>query len=450
MAWHRLIVFGAAWFMSVCWGVEPDCTSQAGSDDERLTALMAVQNEFDYTSGDFNLLDEAVLARFRELWCDSDYGPGLAEASDANVSLRLRAVQNATFYAQPDWALERHQAVLVEARERGLADHRAVRTLFEAYQAAGRYEAADALHAVFLDADLPKSPELSPPGVARPAGARQVLRVAAESNRLQGEWFTLEGPQLLVVTSPGCGYCRAAAQRLPADEILGPLIRQYSVWLAERSLNNRFDAVAHWNSEYPDVPTLFVDDPEGWPIPSFDATPRFHFVQDGTVVHTLAGWRGGSDALTAIADGFSRLDLLDTSRLPDDAFSYADTATSSASVSGCPEEDEARKRIRARAQITSRADLEAHLAELEGGAQSPLDRFSTEGRKRFIGGIRFRDDGRIIGFGYGELRAQLEPQEIYAVTALFGDQYFYAGRLFDEDLLNEEEQTLRAMLHCEM
>lgn len=449
MAWYRLVALGTVCFMTISWAGTPVCERSTRSDDERLTALMAVQNEFDYATGDFNLLRESVLKRFGELWCDAEYGRALAEASAPNVAIRLRAATNVTFYAQTDWALERHRSVLAEAHERGLAEGGAYRSLFSAYQAAGRYDEAEALREAFPQAGLPEPPEVRQPQTTQPEGSRLVWRVDGDSNRLEGEWLSLDEAQLLVVTSPGCGYCRAAVQRLQDDEILGPLVRQHSAWLAERSLNNTFQSVAQWNAHYPDVPTLFVDEPDDWPIPAFSATPRFHFVQDGTILHTLVGWQGGSDALIAIADGFSRLGLLDAARFSDGAFAYADVEDSPSPVRGCPAREEARERIRSRAPIRTRAELDDHLRALEAGANSPLKLFSAEGRKRFVAEFRFHPDGQLLGFGYGELRAQLEPKEIYEVTALFGEQYVYAGRLFEDDLLSEEEQRLKAMLHCE-
>ena len=94
-----------------------------------------------------------------------------------------------------------------------------------------------------------------------------------------------------------------------------------------------------FNREYPEAPHYFVDDPGAWPIPDFNATPRFHFAKGGEVHETLAGWGGGSEALWAIARGFESIGLLDAGSLPEDAFAYADEQTGPAR---CPTRDEAR------------------------------------------------------------------------------------------------------------
>jgi len=449
MPYSGILPLGMLFFVAVTWAEAPDCGARAGNDDQRLTELLATQHAFDPTVGeaDYEQLAERVLARFAALWCDRDYGGALADADDAVVRLRLRAVQMAAFHDQPDWVLARLRAAVAQAHARGLAGADAVRDLLAAYQAADRYEEAREVRAEYAGLDLPDVPRRVPPAEAPTTDARLVWRAEQSSGRMVGEWQRLAGAQLLVVTSPACGFCREAVQALLSDETLAPLMRERALWLAQAHMNNRFDALAAWNERHPDAPTLLVDDPRAWPVASFASTPRFHFLRDGEIVHTLAGWRGGSASLSAIADGFQRLDLLDVSDLPGDAFAYADRP---APARGCPERDEARDRIRGRALIHTRDDLERHLAELEAGADSPLGSLSTEGRKRFIDSMRFGADGDLLGFGYGELEAELEPGEIYRLTALFGHQYHFAGLLFDPDLLSEEEQALRAMLNCRM
>lgn len=424
---------------------EPDCEPGGLDDDERLTELSAVSHESDPAASDFDALGQRMLASFGSLWCDREYGADLSEASDAVVSIRLRAARSTAFYARPDWVLERLRAVVDEARSRGLADSDDLNNLFTAYQVAGRFERARALRDRYPDAGLPEVPRVVAAGEPPSDDARKVWRVDGEGNRLRGDWLTLHGPRLLIVTSPGCSFCRAAVKSLLADDVLSPLMRENAVWLAGPSMNNSFAAVARWNGEHPDAPTLLVDDADDWPVDDLSFTPQFHFMRDGEVVHSLTGWRGGPDALGALAEGFDRLGLLDVSQLPDDVFAYADKPSY---TRGCPERDEARERIRERAEIGTREQLERHLEGIEAGDDSPLEKLSTEGRKRFVAGMRFGEDGRLMGLNFSELEAQLEPREIYTVTSLFGRQYGFAGVLFDADLLSEEERELKAMIEC--
>jgi hypothetical protein len=424
----------------------PACEPDSRSDDERLTALLAIPNAHDHAEDDFSQLVASVSRGFGALWCGEAYGEGLQGASDAEVAIRLRAARSAAFYAREAWILERFRSVVQAAHARGLADSEDVSDLFKAYQAAGRFEAARRIRATYPHVELPEVPSVVEPDGPQPEAGRKVWRVDGEANRLRGEWLSLDGPALLIVTSTGCGFCRMAARELLANEVLAPLMRRHAVWLAEPSMGDTFQSVARWNEHFPAAPTLLVDEPSAWPIPGFNITPRFHFVRGGEIIHTLAGWQGGPEALQAIADGFDRLGLLDASQLPGDVF--ADAAGGAVSR-GCPEQKEALERMRVRAPIGTRKDLDRHLAELKTGADSPLRLFSTEGRKRFLADIRFRDDGTLLGFSHGELEAQLEPREIYEVTALFGHQYFYAGRLFDPALLDAEEQRLKSMLRCD-
>lgn len=424
----------------------PVCETDARSEDERLTELLAIPAKHDFAEQDFSELVGSVAEGFGALWCAEAFGQALRTVTDEEVEIRLRAARTAAFYAREDWILERFRSVVKAAHSRGVADPEDVSDLFTAHQAVGRYEAARRIRASYPDVELPAVPEVVESGAARPEAGRKVWRVDGEANRLLGEWLSLDEPTLVIVTSTGCGFCRAAAQELPDDEVLGPLMRRHAVWLAERSMTDTFNSVARWNGRFPAAPTLLVDDPSEWPVPDFASTPQFHFVLDGEIIHTLIGWQGGPEALQAVADGFDRLGLLDSSQLPEDVFADAEKP---AITRGCPEQTEALKRLRDRAPIGTRAELDRHLAEFEEGADSPLERFSIEGRKRFLANMRFRDDGSLMGFGDGELEAQLEPREIYEVTALFGQQYFYAGRLFDLELLEPEERELKAMLDCE-
>ena len=334
---------------------EAGCEAGGRSDDERLTELFAVSHEFDAAESGFDERAERMSAGFRSLWCDWEYVEGLSEASDNVVSIRLRAARLTAFYARQDWVLERLLAVVEEALRRGLADSGELNNLFTAYQAAGRYQAARRLRTDFPDADLPQVPEIVPAPASGAEGARKVWHVDGEANRLRGDWLALEEVKLLIVTSPGCGFCRSAARELSADEVLGSLMQSHAVWLAERSMNNTFRSIAHWNEHYPHSPTLLIDDPVDWPIDDFESTPRFHFVRDGEIVDTLVGWRGGPESLRALADGFDRLGLLDVSQLPADVFAYAEKPSYK---QGCPERGEAWERIPERAVIKMLDDLE--------------------------------------------------------------------------------------------
>ena len=359
--------------------------------------------------------------------------------------LRLRAAGTAAFYEPAAWVLERYRAALAEAHARGIATEAHFRDLFDAYLAASRHDQASALTQDYPDIELPEVPEIVPPESAPSDNDRTLWRVVEDPLRLEGFHVDLDAPRLLIVSSPGCGFCRMAARALPADDVLGRLMREHAIWLAAKSWDNTYPRMLRFNHEYPEAPHYFVDDPGEWPMPGFNATPRFHFVKDGEIVETLAGWGGGSEALWAIARGFESIGLLDAGSLPEDAFAYADEETG---PDRCPTRDEARELIAERTPIMTQEDLDTHLAQLRaGGGDSPLLALSPEARKRLVDSVRFGKYGA-TGFRIDDMRAQLEPDQIHALASLFGMQYFYAGMFFPTEMLSEEDKNLKAMFEC--
>jgi hypothetical protein len=436
------IRLAAAFFALAC-GLATAGQSDPGrpGDDERFTALTAPVERlgepgFDHT--------QVFVERFRELWTDEDFGAGLETASDEALRMRLRAVSTASFYRPDDWILARYRAALDEAHARGIATREDFRDLFDAYLAASRYAQAERLVRSHPEMDLPEVPEIVPPDSAPSDHHRVLWRVADDPLRLEGFQVDPESPRLLVVSSPGCGFCRMAARALAADEVLGPLMREHTLWLAAKSGNNTYSRMLRFNREYPDAPHYYVDDPADWPVSRFDFTPRFHFTDDGEVRETLAGWGGGSEALWAIARGFATIGLLDVDALPDDAFAYADERTP---ARRCPTRQKAKERIVERTPIRTREDLDAHLGQLQNADDSPFEGLSAEARQRFVDSLRFHDNG-YVSFRIDDLEAQLDDRGIYRVTSLFGEQFFFAGKLFPEELLSGEERELKAMLEC--
>jgi len=410
------------------------------NDDQRFTHLTA---SIDGQPGPTER-GRIQVERFKTLWSDHDYGAGLDNAPDAAIFLRLRAARTAAFYEPINWVLERYRAALIEAHARGIATEEQVGDLFDAYLAASRHEQAARLAQHFPDFDLPEVPDIVPPGPSPSGNARTLWRVAEDPLRLEGFHVKLDVPRLLIVSSPNCSFCRIVARALPADEVLGPLMREHATWLVAKSLRDTYPRMLRLNREYPESPHYFVDDPADWPIPEFKSTPRFHFVHKGEIVKTLAGWRGGSEALWAITRGFESIGLLDAESLPEDVFAYADERTAS---SRCPTRDRAMKLIVEATPIMTRDDLDAHLEHISVGGDSPLLALSGEARKRLIDSVRFGSHGA-LGFRVDDVRANLEPPQIHAIASLFGLQHSYTGMLFPTELLSEEDRNLKAMLEC--
>jgi len=71
------------------------------------------------------------------------------------------------------------------------------------------------------------------------------------------------------------------------------------------------------------------------------------------------------------------------------------------------------------APIRSSADLVTYLRS--AGADSPLMSLSPGARERFLGSLKFNENG-LVGYKYEELARELTASQAYRVLALFGAQ----------------------------
>lgn len=413
-------------------------------DDRRLTLLTERFEGADSPIPTLAEQAEAYGRRFRELWSDNEYAPEeLVEASNEVVSLRLRAALSTAFANNEPWVRQRLEQIVAEAHERELAQSSEVRRLFDAHLAAGDLTAAKRVRQRYPELELPTVPERIEPLPADTEADVLVWRIKQDPERLVGEWVSLNDPRLLIVSAPGCGFSRQAAETLSENETLAPLMDEYTLWVAGPSTSNTFHRLSWWNERFPAAEKVLADDVSAWPVADFFHFPQFVFVENGQVTVEHSGWLGGSQDLLTVANGFAELGLLDRQHLNENAFAYADQATPQ---TGCPTRTSAMERIRQATPISTPEALAEYLAEVEQGADSPLSALSTEARKRFRNGVVFSGN-RVAGFRTDDLMA-LEPEQRYQVAALFGHQYLLAGRQFPKTLLSEDERELRNQFFC--
>jgi hypothetical protein len=186
----------------------------------------------------------------------------------------------------------------------GRARVRERRWVLQALLETGRFEQAQAFALSFEASPLPQWPRLVP---LASTAARRLWVLTADAERLVEEgWEADLRPQLWVQAAVGCGFCRRAAQALSNDELLGPLMRKHSHWLASGS--DLLEA-AQWRSDFQDFPLKLVTDRRGWPFEGAWTTPQFYFVRQGKVVRTESGWPRDGSQRAALLDGFKDLGL---------------------------------------------------------------------------------------------------------------------------------------------
>ncbi|MCD9029597.1 hypothetical protein LDO26_15495 [Luteimonas sp. BDR2-5] len=154
--------------------------------------------------------------------------------------------------------------------------------------------------------ELPPLPRIEDAGVV-PDGAPAVWIVDPDRPDVLTRQAIDLGAHIFIVSSPGCGFSRAASEQIPHDPVLGPLFAGHATWLASPSHLASLDALRDWNRAHPDAATAIATDTADWPL-AFDSTPRFHFFRDGQLVATVDGWpaEGNREALldAARASGF--------------------------------------------------------------------------------------------------------------------------------------------------
>ncbi|MFP4335538.1 MAG: hypothetical protein ACLFQC_08725 [Wenzhouxiangella sp.] len=433
----------ALMFGLVAWVVysQPVAEPRPLDDDQRFTLLTAPLEV------DADQAEETRVRRqrFRALWSDNDYGPGLSTAPDAAVELRVRAAENITFLGAAGWVLARNRAALDEAQRRGIVRSESVRRLFNAYIAAFDFEMAADLAQHYPAFSLPAVPKLVQAGLPPSESSRKLWKVHEDPVRFEAFYLDLSQPHLVVISSPGCAFCRRAVRDLTADSILGPLMKEHVIWVTQISINDTYQRLQQFNNTQSSAEHFFVGDPSKWPVDDFGFFPNFVFMANGEVVENLVGWRGGSESLWAIARGFASAGLLELEGVADEAFDYADVEE--AKPEHCPTRDEAWTTLLQSTQIRSREDLDAHLNKIEAGHASPLLALSVEARKRLANSIRFADN-RALGFRLDDMRASLDPRQFHDVSKLFGLHLFYAGGFFPVEILSDEDQDLKARFDC--
>ena len=103
------------------------------------------------------------------------------------------------------------------------------------------------------------------------------------------------GLHVIVVSSPVCSFCLAAADAIARDEELTKIFRDRATWIAPSHVPLDEARFVEWEKKYPEFPTGAIYDPAEWP-PTIrwmsEPTPTFYFFQNGTLKDVMVGWAG--------------------------------------------------------------------------------------------------------------------------------------------------------------
>lgn len=117
----------------------------------------------------------------------------------------------------------------------------------------------------------------------------QILTV--DSRGLTREVREIEGGDaVVIVSSPLCGFSKAASDAIEHDAALTEFFTKYGLWLVPPMRQLHVDRVALWNKLHPTQVMALAYKTKNWPIIDDWSTPIFYFVRNGIVVDKVVGW----------------------------------------------------------------------------------------------------------------------------------------------------------------
>lgn len=231
-----------------------------------------------------------------------------------NVSEDLRllhraALERATEF-RDDARIDAARVLHARLHAQALASRRDHHSLQRLLLVSGRIEEARMFTASVPEAGLPAVPRFDAARLL-PRDAVRVWQVADEDGpelTLRQDALDLD-LRIVVVSSPGCGFSRAAATAIPSDPELGPVFAQHAVWLIAPDAIADVAALRAWNLRNPDAGISIAVNAAQWPV-ALDTTPQFLVFRDGQLVEHLSGWRRDGSERDALHAALARAGLL--------------------------------------------------------------------------------------------------------------------------------------------
>lgn len=259
------------------------CAGRESRVARRASAMLEIGRQLD---SDYERRVEALITE----------GDGFAGEDISTTSLRgysaitirklLDALASASFYsrgAQP--RVDRHQLVFDEAASRGLTTNDDAMDMFQALLAAREIERARALKTRFPGAGLWDLPVIVDSGVH--ASPYRVFEIPASSTTAVVKSLPMYAGAKIVVSSwYSCPISKRVLGYILSDEGMSRAMGERGV-----ILTGRFEpAGVLWrNAEFPPARAYIAYSESDWPGIDFAASPWFHFMRDGKIVHKFLG-----------------------------------------------------------------------------------------------------------------------------------------------------------------
>lgn len=221
-----------------------------------------------------------------EKFLDPDFLPAsLKRLSEVTLRRLFESQRKLSFYSrggQPH--TDRLALVFEELSARGVATNDDKMDAFQAYLAARRIDRARDMKTRYPDAGLWDLPRIVGATPERPF---RVYDILADSSTARVAALPIgEGARIVVTTWYACPIGKRALDYIEADPRWFQVMKSRGV-----VLTGRFEpgAVARRNMEFKPARTYIAFTERDWPGIDFGASPTFHFVRDGRVMHRFLG-----------------------------------------------------------------------------------------------------------------------------------------------------------------
>lgn len=227
-------------------------------------------------------------AEYASTFASLDSLDHLHHESDDELKLHWEAVSTAAFYSDNRDLARAALRVYSVLHQRGLADARVTRSMFNSLVKARLFAEAREFVSASPDASLPSLPDfIVEEDVRRPS----VWAISPDGRVAKRSEIDLQPLQIIVAV--GCHFSADAAKDIVNDPILGPVFARHARWLSLPLGGEQVDDLVAWNAAHPQARMLPIYDRSEWAMIPRWRMPTFAIIQNGKLIDSTAGWSSG-------------------------------------------------------------------------------------------------------------------------------------------------------------
>ena len=165
---------------------------------------------------------------------------------------------------------------------------RQVQKMRSSYIIARMFDKARTLEGTTDQESLERLPEIiGDPSASGP----KLYRVENKGKRLHLEAVSLDGPYVVILAHPLCGFTKRALKAIEADPVLKSVMASRAILIAPPNGQLEISEYIGWNRTHAAFPLRLVHAITDWPsLDEWNSTPIFYFLKDGKLLYKKSGW----------------------------------------------------------------------------------------------------------------------------------------------------------------